>query len=197
VPAGADQDPLGAGAGAGAGAARPQATLLGPFSLKLEELEVRKAESLGFGTLRLPGPLQPGPVQPASQYRPTSHDGGRQFPAAPCLLLGRRAYESGNRPHGASGRGYGAGRGFGKAIALALGPAEMGPVDLLVSVAQLFHGWFDSGSDIPLDRAGELVVDLASGDANAPSGRCLDMHHYVRVMVARANEIRLSPPQHR
>lgn len=57
------------------------------------------------------------------------------------------------------------------------------------SVAQLFQGWFDAGADTPPERAAELVVYLASGEADALSGRCLDVGYDVRGMVARAHEI--------
>ena len=57
------------------------------------------------------------------------------------------------------------------------------------SVAQLFQGSFDAGAAIPPERAGELVVYLASGEADALSGRCLDVHYDARDMVARAREI--------
>ena len=41
---------------------------------------------------------------------------------------------------------------------------------------QLFHHWFDSGAEIPSEHAGELVVYLATAEADTLSGRYLDVH---------------------
>jgi NAD(P)-dependent dehydrogenase (short-subunit alcohol dehydrogenase family)/ketosteroid isomerase-like protein len=67
--------------------------------------------------------------------------------------------------------------------------SEDGPSCGEPSVEQLFQEWFDAGADIPAERAGELVVYLASGQADALSGRCLDVGDDVREMVAGAHEI--------
>jgi NAD(P)-dependent dehydrogenase (short-subunit alcohol dehydrogenase family)/ketosteroid isomerase-like protein len=67
--------------------------------------------------------------------------------------------------------------------------SEDGPSCGEPSVEQIFQDWFDAGADIPAERAAELVVYLASGEADALSGRCLDVHYDVRDMVARAHEI--------
>ncbi len=67
--------------------------------------------------------------------------------------------------------------------------SEDGPSCGEPSIEHLFQGWFDAGADIPPERAGELVVYLASGEADALSGRCLDVHDDVRDMLARTHEI--------
>ncbi|HXW80561.1 MAG TPA: SDR family NAD(P)-dependent oxidoreductase [Acidimicrobiales bacterium] len=67
--------------------------------------------------------------------------------------------------------------------------SEDGPSCGEPSIERLFQGWFDAGADIPPERAAELVVYLASGEADALSGRCLDVDDDVRNMVARATEI--------
>ncbi|HXW79991.1 MAG TPA: SDR family NAD(P)-dependent oxidoreductase, partial [Acidimicrobiales bacterium] len=67
--------------------------------------------------------------------------------------------------------------------------SEDGPSCGEPSIEQLFQGWFDAGADIPPQRAAELVVYLASGEADALSGRCLDVDDDLAAMVARAEEI--------
>jgi NAD(P)-dependent dehydrogenase (short-subunit alcohol dehydrogenase family) len=57
------------------------------------------------------------------------------------------------------------------------------------SIEKLFRDWFDAGVDGPAERAAELVVFLASGEADPLSGRCLGVDDDLRDMVARAPEI--------
>jgi 5-hydroxydodecatetraenal polyketide synthase CpkA len=57
------------------------------------------------------------------------------------------------------------------------------------SVEQFFEGLFASGADVAPERAGQLVIRLASGEADALSGRYLDVESDVREMVARLQEI--------
>jgi NAD(P)-dependent dehydrogenase (short-subunit alcohol dehydrogenase family) len=57
------------------------------------------------------------------------------------------------------------------------------------SVEQLFTDWFANQEDVPADVAATLVVYLASGAADALSGRNLDVSDDVAQMVTRAAEI--------
>lgn len=57
------------------------------------------------------------------------------------------------------------------------------------SVEQFFEGGFANNYDVPPDRAAALVAYLASGSADALSGRNLDVSADVSQMVARAAEI--------
>jgi NAD(P)-dependent dehydrogenase (short-subunit alcohol dehydrogenase family) len=56
-------------------------------------------------------------------------------------------------------------------------------------VKQFFEGAFASGYDVPPEQAARLVVYLASGEADALSGRYLTVHADVQQMVAKASEI--------
>ena len=58
------------------------------------------------------------------------------------------------------------------------------------AIEQQFRDWFDAGSDIPPERAAELVVFLASGRADALSGRFLGPEDDREALVRRADEIR-------
>jgi len=57
------------------------------------------------------------------------------------------------------------------------------------SVEQAFEELFASGADVAPERAGQLVICLASGEADALSGRYLNVEADVREMVARLQEI--------
>lgn len=58
------------------------------------------------------------------------------------------------------------------------------------SVEGLFRRLLDEGDNLPPERAGEMVVFLASGQADALSGRFLGARDDERALVARAEEIR-------
>jgi NAD(P)-dependent dehydrogenase (short-subunit alcohol dehydrogenase family) len=57
------------------------------------------------------------------------------------------------------------------------------------SVEQPFRDMIDAGLDIPPERAAQMVMYLASGEADALSGRCLDVDDDLPDMVARLAEI--------
>jgi NAD(P)-dependent dehydrogenase (short-subunit alcohol dehydrogenase family) len=57
------------------------------------------------------------------------------------------------------------------------------------SVEQFFEGLFASGAEVGPERAGELVIFLASGEADALSGRYVRVGYDVAEMVARLQEI--------
>jgi NAD(P)-dependent dehydrogenase (short-subunit alcohol dehydrogenase family) len=57
------------------------------------------------------------------------------------------------------------------------------------SVEQFFERLFASGAEVGPERAGELVLFLASGQADALSGRYMRVGYDVEEMVARAQEI--------
>lgn len=57
------------------------------------------------------------------------------------------------------------------------------------SVATFFEGAFGRGQDVAPEKAARLVVYLASGQADARSGRYVDVHADVQQMVANAGDI--------
>jgi hypothetical protein len=57
------------------------------------------------------------------------------------------------------------------------------------SVEQFFEGLFASRADVAPERARQLVVYLASGQADALSGRYTRVNADVREMIGRAQEI--------
>lgn len=57
-------------------------------------------------------------------------------------------------------------------------------------IEQMFAGMLDQGIDVPPERAAHLVVFLASGRADALSGRYLDANDDVQLVLERGDEIR-------
>ena len=58
------------------------------------------------------------------------------------------------------------------------------------AIEQQFREWLDAGENIPPERAAELVVFLASGWADALSGRFLGAGDDREALVQRVDEIR-------
>jgi hypothetical protein len=57
---------------------------------------------------------------------------------------------------------------------------------------QMFQGFLDQGLDVPADRTAQLVTFLASGQADALSGRYLDANEDIWTVLQRTEEIRAS-----